>query len=76
MIRELKACPFCGKEGGRVREKYDADEIRWINVECAFCGASTRGKWSNDPCPLTYVEVRDEWNTRAAIASATEQGHE
>lgn len=61
---ELKPCPFCGGEASQ-RTEHDSDMIRWGYIGCR-CGVRTRGKFG-DLCPLTWAEIRGEWNARAAL---------
>ena len=74
MSAELKPCPFCGSDKVRIRNDYDADQCRYIQVHCGGCGAMSRPEFSSDPCALTHQEIRDDWNRRAAVPAApTEQ---
>ena len=62
-MSELLPCPFCGGDAS-IKRSYDDDMTLWIKVECNKCGATTRGNWCREDCPLFYQERRDEWNTR------------
>ena len=62
-MSELKPCPFCGG-GASIKRSHDDDMTLWIKIECNKCGATTRGNWCREDCPLFYQERRDEWNTR------------
>jgi hypothetical protein len=64
MAIDLKPCPMCAGRAS-IRHTRDADNTKWLHVECGNCGCRTRGKWTAEECPLFYAEVRDEWNTRA-----------
>jgi hypothetical protein len=61
---DLKPCPMCAGPASIQRSR-DADNTKWLYVECRNCGCRTRGKWTTEECAIFYAEVRDEWNTRA-----------
>lgn len=63
MTEKLKPCPFCGGTASQ-RTEHDSDMVRWGYVGCG-CGVRTRGKFG-DLDPITWTEIRDEWNRRAS----------
>jgi Lar family restriction alleviation protein len=66
--RALAPCPFCGGKAGQCTE-HDADMVLWGYVACSSCGVRTRGSFG-DLCPITWAEIRAEWNRRATPPSA------
>jgi hypothetical protein len=69
----LAPCPFCGGNA-RVCRESDADgfgTFAFVQCQTRGCAVRTIGEFysqGNDD-PLTYVQVRDAWNRRAAVRS-------
>lgn len=63
-MQELKGCPFCGSD--KVSIAYNASRFGkfYYFVECAICGARTRGE------PIAQEARADEWENPAAEKSA------
>ena len=66
MSEGLKPCPFCGGKAHVAREA-DPHHGDYFKVACRDCNAQSREKWAAETCPIFYEEVREIWNTRAAI---------
>jgi Lar family restriction alleviation protein len=67
-MTDMRPCPFCGNAKVRIATSRDIDDIQHLYVKCDECHAQSGSLWSTDPCPLTYQEVRDNWNQRATDA--------
>lgn len=67
LAAELLPCPHCGGKAG-FRREHDPDGHLFLRIECNQCHACSAQKWSDDPCPITYQEIRDTWNRRTPSA--------
>lgn len=65
---QLKPCPFCGGLGIRSTELCEDMGGKFYCIECKSCRSKSMPQYASlgNDCPITYQQVRDAWNTRAA----------
>lgn len=64
---ELLNCPFCGGKGSMLKS-YDPDGAGAFHfIQCGTCRAKGAEFYAVETCPIFYGQVRDAWNTRAAM---------
>src|SRR5690348_2959913 len=64
----LLPCAHCGSVNVWFSNDYDTDGHRYVFVKCGGCRAQSHATWSDDPCSVTYAELREAWNRRATTA--------
>lgn len=65
-MRDIKPCPFCGGIPHVSRDPCPDGGGAYVSIKCGSCRSKSGEKYfsyGND-CPQTYVEARNDWNTR------------